>query len=56
MKGHVLAKNYIFNYLEFKGLGTWAVVTSFPLGLLGDPYPTNKLFRVYFFKKNKGRG
>ena len=25
-----------------KGLGTWEVPTSFPLGLCGDPYPTNK--------------
>ena len=25
-----------------KGLGTLEVLTSFPLGLCGDPYPTNK--------------
>ena len=25
-----------------KGLGTWEVLTSFPLGPCGDPYPTNK--------------
>ena len=25
-----------------KGLGTWEVRTSFPLGPSGDPYPTNK--------------
>ena len=31
-----------------KGLGTWEVPTSFPLGLCGDPYPTNK--------QTKGKG
>ena len=25
-----------------KGLGTWEVPISFPPGLCGDPYPTNK--------------
>ena len=26
-----------------KGLGTWKVFTSFPLGLFGNPNPTNSL-------------
>ena len=36
-----------------KGLGTWEVLTSFPLGLFGDPYPTNKQIKLQSRKKTQ---